>query len=72
MAKQAKKRKGDVKEDISNLQFGEDFGPEAGVEALFNAEVKVFASACVLLHPRHVQSDWPGSGGCGTMWEQCW
>ena len=70
MAKQAKKRKGDVKEDISNLQFGEDFGPEAGVEALFNAEVKVFASACVLLHPRHVQS---GQAVVDVeRWEQCW
>ena len=44
----AKKRKGDVKEDISALQFGDDFAPDAGVEALLNAEVKVRAlsSAC--------------------------
>jgi hypothetical protein len=38
----AKKRKGDLKEDIANLQFGEDFAmPSANVEALLNAEVKV-------------------------------
>jgi hypothetical protein len=36
-----KKRKGDVKEDIVNLQFGDDFGPDAGAEALLNSEVKV-------------------------------
>ena len=42
-SKPAKKRKGDVKEDITNLQFGEDFSGD-NVEALLNAEVKVRAS----------------------------
>ena len=41
--KPAKKRKGEVKENIDNLQFGPDFGPESGAEALLNAEVKVRA-----------------------------
>ena len=38
----AKKRKDDLKEDIANLQFGDDFAmPSANVDALLNAEVKV-------------------------------
>jgi hypothetical protein len=45
----AKKRKGDLKEDIANLQFGEDFAmPSANVDALLNAEVKV----CMRAHGR--------------------
>ena len=39
--KPAKRRKGESKEDIKELNFGEDFSKESGVTALLNAEVKV-------------------------------
>ena len=42
----AKKRKGDVKEDIANNQFGEDFAME-NVAALMNAEVQAILAMSV-------------------------
>ena len=42
----AKKRKGDVKEDIANNQFGEDFAME-NVTALMNAEVQAILAMSV-------------------------
>ena len=60
----AKKRKGDLKEDIANLQFGEDFAmPSANVDALLNAEVKV----CMRARGRVRGGTGSGNSGRGVI-----
>jgi hypothetical protein len=59
--KPAKRRKGEGKEDIKELNFGEDFSKESGVTALLNAEVKVRQEGgCSTLKGRRAR--WRGHG----------